>query len=131
MAFVAYHALHTAGNSFSIGKSADVYESDLGVAIYPGATHLDAGGMKMKAGNNIVVSSTYTTSDPADSVVAFYHSKLGSIVQESQNGRGTSLVSATVQGGTKDSIVVNVSPGSDATGGVTRIVIVHTKTAAQ
>jgi hypothetical protein len=124
--FVAYRAMHAAGSSLSIGKNVD--ESDLGVAVYPGATHIDAGGMKMKVGNNLVVSSTYTTSDPASSVVTFYHDKLGGAVQESDTSSGTSLVSTTLDAGVKDNIVINVTPGSS--GAVTRFVIVHTKTSS-
>ncbi len=127
--YIAYRAIHAAGSSLSIGKNAAVDESDLGVAIYPGATHIDAGGMKMKVGNNLVVSSAYTTSDPANSVVAFYRDKLGSNVQENANSAsGTSLVSSTVDGGTKESIVVTVTP--DSSGGTTKIMIVHTKTSS-
>jgi len=127
--YIAYRAIHAAGSSLSIGKNAAVDESDLGVAIYPGATHIEAGGMKMKVGNNLVVSSAYTTSDPANSVVAFYRDKLGSNVQENANGAsGTSLVSSTVDGGTKESIVVTVTPNSS--GGSTKIMIVHTKTSS-
>ncbi len=123
--YIAYRAIHAAGTSLSVGKGADVGEADLGVALYPGATHLAAGGMKMKIGNNSVVSSAYSTTDPEAQVVDFYRGKLGENVQVSESGNTTTLVTATVDGGLKDSVVVTVTPQSQ--GGATRFVIVHTK----
>jgi hypothetical protein len=123
--YIAYRAIHAAGSSLSVGKGADVGEADLGVALYPGATHLEAGGMKMKIGNNSVVSSAYSTTDPEAQVVDFYRGKLGDTVQVSESGNTTTLVTATVDGTLKDSVVVTVTPQSQ--GGATRFVIVHTK----
>src|ERR1035437_4597886 len=68
LGYVGYRALHTAGSSFSMGKSADVSDADLGVSIYPGAVRSADGGMRMNLANNLVVSAIYTTSDSASDV---------------------------------------------------------------
>ncbi len=122
--YLGYRALHTAGNSFSLGKGADVSDSDLGVATYPGAARSANGGMKMNLAGNLVVSALYTTSDSVADVVAFYQGKLPTPTT-SQSGMSSTLSSATVDGNVKDGIVVTVSPNGQ---GSTQIVIVHTKT---
>jgi hypothetical protein len=120
--FMGYRALHNAGASFTAGNNAAVSESDLGISAYPGAIHLDQGSMRVKVGNNSMVTSAYTTSDPASSVVSFYQGKLGDNAVVTQTVQGTTLQSATVDGATKDHVLVTVAPNPQ---GGTRIVIVH------
>jgi hypothetical protein len=126
LGYIGYRTLHAAGNSFSVGSAAQVTDSDLGVAVYPGATAKEGGAARVKIGNSTIVSAKYTTSDPVSSVVAFYQGKVGgqAIVNKSVNG--TSFESATSNGGEKDSLVVTVG-SAPANSSVTQIVILHTK----
>lgn len=126
MGYIGYRALHTAGNSFSVGTSAQITGSDLGVAIYPGAVANQNGEAKVKIGNATIVSATYTTSDPVSSVVAFYQGKVGGQAIENKSVSGTSFESVTSTGGQKDSLVVTIAPDR-TNGSVTQIVILHTK----
>ena len=126
LGFIGWHAMHSGGNSVQVGSSANVSESDLGVSIYPAAEHLANGSVKVKVGNMLTVTSTYTTSDPASSVVSYYQDKMGNMTT-SQNGRATTLTSFTLDGNMKESIVVTVTPGLQD-GGPTKIMIAHTRT---
>lgn len=123
--YIGYRALHTAGNSVSVGSAAEVNDSDLGVAIYPGASAKEGVGAKVKLGNSVMVTATYTTSDPVNTVEDFYRSKVGGQAIENKSVRGTSFESVTTNGGAKDSLVVTISP--DTSSGQTQIVILHTK----
>jgi hypothetical protein len=125
LGYAGYRALHTAGNSFSMGKGADVSDADLGVSIYPGAVRNADGGMRMNLANNLVVSAMFTTSDSATDVVSYYQGKLGAGATSMQIGRVTSLTLATATGGGRDSVTVTVTP---QTSGATQIMIQHTKT---
>jgi hypothetical protein len=124
LGYVGYRALHTAGNSFSVGKGADVSDADLGVSIYPGAVRSADGGMRMNLANNLVVSAIYTTSDSASEVVSYYQGRLGPGATSMEIGRVTSLTLATATGGGRDSVTVTVTPQTSAT----QIMIQHTKT---
>lgn len=129
LGYVGYRAMHAAGNSISLGGSADVTDADLGVSIYPGAVRSSTGSMRLKAANNLVVSALYTTSDPASQVLTYYQSQLGSKegvnVAVRQNGEATTLTSASVTDTAKDSIVVTVTPQTSS--GQTQIMILHTR----
>jgi hypothetical protein len=120
---VGYRALHMPGNSFSLGKGADVSDSDLGVSIYPGAVKNANGGMKMNLGGNLVVREMFTTTDPASDVVSYYEGKLGADASKMQIGPVTTLSSSTDDDSGKDSEVITVTAG-----GPTQIVIQHTRT---
>jgi hypothetical protein len=121
--YQVYQKLHSGGNSFSVGKSADIDESDLGVALYPGAVRNAAGGMKMKTSKMSIVSATYTTTDPAASVVDFYKDKMGADVNVRETVRSTTLTSSSGESGSKDALVVTVNP---LPGGGSSLVIAHT-----
>jgi hypothetical protein len=128
VAWRAMHALNSNGNSISMGKSADVSESDLGIGIYPGAVRKNVGGMKIKTATSLLVSATYTTNDPESAVLDFYRGKLGGDLTESQSGRGTTLTSSTVDGKVKDSLIVTVMPTTQVDAATTQFMILHTKT---
>lgn len=126
--FIGWRAMHAHGNSFSLGSNAGVADADLGVPIYPGATRIEKGGMRLKAANNLMVSSAYTTSDPPSAVLDFYRGKMGGQAIENKNVRGTSFESVSVNGNEKDSVIVTVNSDSQLNNGLTHIVILHTKT---
>jgi hypothetical protein len=129
LGFVGYRAMHAAGNSISMGQSADVTEADLGVSVYPGAVRNPNGGMRIKTSSNLMVSALYTTGDPASSVLTYYQGQLGSReganMVSTQSGQATTLTSATVTGTMKDSLVITVTPSPQVG---TQIMILHTKT---
>jgi hypothetical protein len=130
LGYVGWRAMHAAGNSVSIGQTADVTESDLGVSVYPGAIPAAKGNMRMKMGNNLVVSALYTTGDTPSDVLAFYQNKLsgnGSTLNVTTAGDASTLTSSTVSGSVKESIVIRASPSPQADAGKTQIMIVHTK----
>ena len=127
LGFVGWRALHRAGNTFSMGKNADVSEADLGVPIYPGATGKAGAAMRMNVAGNSVVTATYLTNDSKNSVLDFYRSKLGGSVTEGSSAQGASLSSSRVDGNVKESIVVTVGPAAQADGASTRVTILHSK----
>lgn len=126
VAYMGYRAFHKAGNSFSLGSSAQVTDADLGAPVYPGATRIEGAGMRLKAANNLMVSASFTTHDPMSSVLDFYRSNVGGQAIESKNVRGTSFESATVNGSEKDSVVITIAP-TPSDSSLTQIVILHTK----
>jgi len=123
LGYLGYRALHTPGNSFSVGQGADVSDSDLGVSIYPGAVKNASGGMKMDLGGNLVVREMYTTTDPASDVVSYYEGKLGANASKMQIGPVTTLSSSTDDSGGKGSEVITVTAVAP-----TQFVIQHTQT---
>jgi hypothetical protein len=123
-AYMGYRALHAPGNSVSVGSSAQVSDTDLGVSVYPGAVAKQGTDVKLKLGNNVMVSATYATSDAVSAVEDFYRKQVGGQAIESKSVRGTSFESVTTSGAQKNSVVVTISPGP--AGGLTQIVILHT-----
>jgi hypothetical protein len=124
--YVGYRVLHKAGVSFSTGSGAAVSNADLGVDPYPGASRVDNGSARAKVGNNVMVTSQFTSGDSVDSVVKFYQDKLGANTVVTQTGRGTTLQSASVSGGMKNGVVITVAPGP--LGGGSKIMILHEET---
>jgi zinc-ribbon domain len=125
LGYVGYRAMHAAGNSMAIGSSAEVSEADLGVSLYPGAVRNTNGTMRMKLANLLTVSATYTTSDPASSVVSYYQDKLGPNAIASQRGEVTTLTSATASGTLRNNVVVTITPRGNSG---TQLMIVHSQT---
>jgi len=125
--YQVYQKLHSGGNSFSVGKSADIEESDLGVPLYPGAVRSAAGGMKMKTSKMSIVSATYTSTDPSASIVDFYKDKLGPDAIARETGHSTTLSKTSGGSGSKDALVITVNP---LPGGGSTLVIAHTTAAS-
>jgi len=128
LGYIGYRAMHSAGNALAVGSSADVSEADLGVSIYPGATRNASGSMRLKVAGNLVVSATYTTTDPVANVLTYYQGKLGPNATAIQSGPATTLTSSTVNGTGKESIVITVTPSAQANG--TQFTVVHTESSA-
>jgi hypothetical protein len=125
LGYVGYRAMHAAGNSVSVGQSADISDADLGVSAYPGAVRNPNGAVRLKLGNILTVSAGYTTTDPTSSVLAFYQDKLGGNVTTRQSGQATTLSSVTINDTTKETLAITVTPNAQLG---TQIVIAHTKT---
>jgi hypothetical protein len=104
-----------------------IAESDLGIAIYPGA----------EPGKSVVrtetvaftqLSAFFFTTDSADKVIAFYKEKAGPDARLMTLPFGGTQFAVPGQAGT--SIQVLITQGANATAGKTRIQITHTTPAA-
>jgi hypothetical protein len=125
------HAIHTSpngqvsidtpGGGISANTTQPVSESDLGVAIYPGATQ-GKGSLHMNIGGKSMVTANYLTTDSKDQVMAFYKDKAGPDAQwmMTDNGGQITIVNRS------DSISVTVLQSPNMNGGKTQITIVHT-----
>lgn len=113
------------GGAFSAGKDLHLSEADLGVPLYPGAT-TGEGGMHMNLPNASIVTAVYVTSDPVDTVTAFYKGKLGANEADTETGHGSVLTSGRQGADGKSGIEITIGPGSGNNAGKTQIVIVHT-----
>ncbi len=68
--------INTPGGAITSGSASTISESDLGVALYPGATRGE-GSMNMHTPFGSLISAVFLTSDSPTQVVDFYKSKLG------------------------------------------------------
>lgn len=125
------HAVHTAangqvtigsaGSGFSASTAQPVSESDLGIAIYPGATQ-GKGSLHMTIAGKSMVSANYLTSDSKDQVVAFYKDKVGPAAQSMMTDTGGEFILSKGS----DSITVTVRQSPNMNDGKTQITIIHT-----
>ncbi|HVN94068.1 MAG TPA: hypothetical protein VMT38_10240 [Terracidiphilus sp.] len=95
--------------------------SDLGIAIYPGATQ-EKGGVRLTLGGKSMVTANFLTPDPPDKVMAFYKDQAGANAQIMASGSGGMI---SMQSGS-NSVAVTVSQSADEHNGETQITIVHT-----
>ena len=95
--------------------------SDLGIAIYPGATQ-GKGGLRMTIAGKSMVTANFLTPDSADKVIAFYKAQAGPNAQVISTGNGGMV---TVQNGS-NSITVTVSQSTSENNGETQFTIVNT-----
>ena len=107
----------TPNGTVTTGKSLNLTAEDLGTDPYPGAAS-SVGSMNMKTANGSMVTAVYTTSDPADKVVAFYKEKLGDQASIVKTNHGTTLTSGERE---KNQITISISPQGD----LTKIAIIH------
>jgi hypothetical protein len=110
-------SISTPNGTITTGKSAHVTAEDLGVDLYPGAVSTE-GSMNMKMPTGSMVTAVFTSSDPADKVVAFYKDKMGDQASVVQSGNGTVLSRGETD---KDKVMVTVNPK----GNTSKIVIIH------
>jgi hypothetical protein len=95
--------------------------SDLGIAIYPGATQ-GKGGLRMTIAGKTMVSANFLTPDSPAKVMAFYEAQAGPNAQTMSSGAGGMI---TVQNG-GNSVTVTVSQTANENNGETVITIVNT-----
>lgn len=129
------HAVRTAANGqisigspssgFSANATQAVSASDLGIAIYPGATQ-GKGSLHMTIAGKSMVTANYLTTDSKDQVFAFYKAQAGSNAQTMMTDNGGEIT--VTNGG--DSIVVTVTQNPNTNHGETQIAIVHTANAS-
>ncbi|MGA3130309.1 MAG: hypothetical protein ABSD59_05875 [Terracidiphilus sp.] len=126
--FVCYGIYKFTKSANITASSQPLTESDLGVALYPGAEQGKASVRMTIAGKNMI-TATFLTSDSKDQVIAFYQNNLGPDAQISTNINGETFVLNKRNG---ELLTVGVSQSPSLQGGRTQIVVMHaTKAAAQ
>ena len=114
-------SINTPGGGISANTTQPVSESDLGIAIYPGASQ-GKGSLHMNIGGKSMVTANYLTSDSKDQVMAFYKDKAGPNAESVTTDSGGEVTA--VNG--SDSITVTVLQSPNINGGKTQITIIHT-----
>jgi len=110
----------TPKGTISANSSETFTESDLGIAIYPGATQ-GKGGLRMTIAGKTMVTANFLTPDSPDKVIAFYKDKAGPNAQVMSTGAGGMI---TTQNGS-NSVTVTVSQSASENNGETQITIVN------
>jgi hypothetical protein len=105
----------------STNSSQPVTESDLGVALYPGAVQ-GKGTFHMNIAGKSMITASYLTSDSKDQVASFYQNSLGPGARSSANANGETFVLTKSSG---ESVTVTIVQNPDLNNGQTQIVIVH------
>ncbi len=114
-------AMNLPGGTFSANTTQAVGESDLGIAIYPGATQ-GKGALHMSIAGKSMVTANYLTTDSKDQVIAFYKDKVGPNAQSETTDNGGVFTETNGP----DSIMVTVMQSPNSNDGKTQITIVHT-----
>jgi hypothetical protein len=112
-------SINTPGGAVTSGSVSTISESDLGVALYPGATRGE-GSMNMHTPLGSLVSAVFLTSDSPIQVVDYYKSKIGGDVSTMESGNSTVLTSGA---DSKNKVMVTITSNDN---GKTRINILHT-----
>jgi hypothetical protein len=114
-------SINAPGGGFSANTTQSASASDLGIAIYPGATQ-GKGGLHMSVGGKTMVSANFLTSDSKDQVIAFYKDKAGPNAQVMTTDAGGEISVNNAN----DAIAITVSQNANANDGKTQIYIIHT-----
>lgn len=101
--------------------SATLTESDLGIAIYPGAEP-DKNGVRMDMGGKTMITGNFLTSDSQDKVIAFYKDKAGPSAGLITTADGMEI---SQPNGAESSVGIRIRQSAGAEGGKTRIIIQH------
>jgi len=114
-------SISTPGGTFSANSSNNFTESDLGIAIYPGATQ-GKGGMRMTIAGKSMITAIYLTSDTEDKVIAFYKDKAGPNAESAATSSGAQYVLTASNG---DAVTVTITQSPDSNDGQTQITIIR------
>jgi hypothetical protein len=114
-------SVNTPKGTITANSSGTFTESDLGIAIYPGATQ-GKGGLRMTIAGKTMVSANFLTPDSPDKVIAFYKDKAGPNAQTMTTGAGGMI---TMQNGS-NSVTVTVAQSASEHNGETQITIMNT-----
>lgn len=101
--------------------SATLTESDLGIAIYPGAEP-SKNGVRMDMGAKTMVTGIFLTPDSQDKVIAFYKDKAGPSATLITMPDSTEL---NQPHGGESSVAIRIRQSAGEDGGKTRIIIQH------
>ncbi len=112
--------INTPKGAISANPNETFTASDLGIAIYPGATQ-QKGGLRMTMAGKSMVTATFLTPDAPDKVMTFYKGLAGPNAQIMSAGSGGVI---TMQSGS-NSVTVTVSQSSGENNGETQITIVN------
>lgn len=125
------HSIHKAADGqFSIDTPKGVIsantsntfsESDLGIAIYPGAAQ-GKGGLRMNIAGKSMVSANFLTGDSKDQVISFYKEKVGPNAQSIMTDSGAQFVTASGNG---DTVTVSIAQNAGVNDGKTQITIIR------
>jgi hypothetical protein len=113
--------INTPKGSISANPDQTFTASDLGIAIYPGATQ-GKGGLRMSIGSKSMVTANFLTPDSPDKVMTFYKGLAGPNAQIMSTGSGGII---TMQSGS-NSVTVTVNQSASENNGETQITIVNT-----
>ena len=119
--FVAYGVYKVAHAMRMADQSQPVTESELGVAIYPGATQ-GKGTFRMKIAGKSMVTASFLTPDSKDQVLAFYQSNIGPTASTTTNANGGGFM---ITKGSGETINVTVTQNPALHNDETQIIIVH------
>jgi hypothetical protein len=114
-------SINTPKGTISENPNQTFTASDLGIALYPGATQ-QKGGLRLTIAGKSMVTATFLTPDSQDKVMAFYKGLAGPNAQIMSTGSGGMI---TMQG-SSNSVTVTVTQSSSENGGQTQITIVNT-----
>jgi hypothetical protein len=113
--------INTPKGSISANPDQTFTASDLGIAIYPGATQ-GKGGLRMTIGSKSMVTANFLTPDSPDKVMAFYKGLAGPNAQIMSTGTGGII---TMQS-SSNSVTVTVAQSPSENNGKTQITIMNT-----
>jgi hypothetical protein len=114
-------SFETPKGTISANTSSTFTESDLGIAIYPGATQ-GKGGLRMNIAGKSMVSANFLTADSKDQVIAFYKDKVGPSAQSIMTDNGAQFVTAASNG---DTVTVSIAQNASMNDGKTQITIIR------
>ncbi|MGD0348554.1 MAG: hypothetical protein ABSA85_17465 [Terracidiphilus sp.] len=97
--------ISTPGGSITANTNNQFTESDLGVAIYPGAQQ-QKDSLRMSVGGKSMITANYLTPDSKDQVVAFYKDKAGPNAQSMPTSGGAEFM-VDVGGGDQTTVIIN------------------------
>ncbi len=125
------HSIHKAANGqisidtpkgvISANTANTFSESDLGIAIYPGAAQ-GKGGLRMNIAGKSMVSANFLTGDAKDQVISFYKDKMGPNAQSIMTDSGAQFVTAASNG---DTVTVSIAQIAGMNDGKTQITIIR------
>jgi hypothetical protein len=118
-------SINAPGGGFSANTAQTFSASELGIAVYPGATQAK-GGLHMTIAGKSMVSANFLTGDSKDQVIAFYKDKAGPGAQVMTTDSG-GVISVT---NGNDALSITVVQDANANDGKTRITIIHTSGAS-
>jgi hypothetical protein len=117
--------INTPKGAISANPNETFTATDLGIAIYPGATQ-GKGGLRMNIAGKSMVTANFLTPDSPDKVMAFYKGLAGPNAQTMSTGSGGMI---TMQSGS-NSVTVTVSQSANENNGETQFTIVNTSGAS-
>ncbi len=115
------YTVSTPGGAITASTAQPVTASELGIAIYPGATQ-GKGTLHMTVAGKSMVTANFLTSDSPDKVMAFYKDQAGPNAEVMTTDTGGYI---NVNNGS-DSITITVVQQANQNNGETQITIVHT-----